>query len=276
MVGGYAAFFTPQFTIGLARVLLPFTNQAPYHRTHIQSVKPGDAVSRVVEGQDLPIEAVVDRGIPDNADLYRRTAGGDWRHDTVTAADGAAGVFRWKAGPVLDSFDYYIAAGDARSDTFHVEAIKRPRVERIAMNYTYPPYLGSPDKQIADSGGEIKAVTGTTVRLELHATKPLQEAALRTITAGEKPEITSYSMVKSGDDPVWTTSFTLSAPGARLPAGRRVRRSSGRSNISCHMVDEEGTPSDSAAMEIKVMPDQPPVLALGGVRAPKQRTPLSS
>ena len=147
VVGGYAVAFTPQFATGLVRVLLPFTDQAPYTRTHIKSVDPGKPTSRVIEGQDFAVEAVVDRGVPEAAELVRRIAGGDWRRETAKAEDGPAGVFRWKAGPVLDSFDYYVAAGDARSDIFHVEAIKPPRVERIVMTYSYPQYLGLPDER---------------------------------------------------------------------------------------------------------------------------------
>ncbi len=42
VVAGYAAAFPPEFGTGFIRVLLPFADQAPYTRTHIKSVEPGD------------------------------------------------------------------------------------------------------------------------------------------------------------------------------------------------------------------------------------------
>ena len=62
---------------------------------------------------------------------------------------------------------------------FHVEAVKPPRVEKIALTYAYPAYLGLSDEHVADSAGAVTAVAGTTVTVELHATKPLTEALRR-------------------------------------------------------------------------------------------------
>ncbi len=272
IVAGYAAAFTPQFATGLARVLLPFTDQAPYTRSHIKSVDPGKPESRVIEGQDFPVEAVVDRGVPDSADLFRRAKGGDWRHDTVKAEDGAAGVFRWKGAPVLDSFDYYVAAGDARSEVFHVEAVKPPHVEKIALIYTYPAYLGLSDERIADSAGAVTATAGTTVTVELHASKPLLEAELRPEILKEGEPGTAIDrpipMEKGTDDRTWVGSFVLSAPGAHLPAVTHGRVLIRPVAYRIHMVDDERTPNDSSATPITVVPDLPPRVLLSGPNEP--------
>ena len=251
---------------------MPFTDQAPYTRSHIKSVDPGKQESRVIEGQDFPVEAVVDRGVPDSADLFRRAKGGDWRHDTVKAEDGAVGVFRWKGGPVLDSFDYYVAAGDARSEVFHVEAVKPPHVEKLALTYAYPTYLGLPDERVADSAGAVTATAGTTVTVELHASKPLLEAELRpeVLKEGEQGTVMDRSipMEKGGDDHTWVGSFVLSAAGAHLPDGTRGRVLSRPVAYRIHMVDDERTPNDSAPTPITVVPDLPPRVLLSGPSEP--------
>ena len=69
VVGGYAVAFPPEFGTGLARVLLPISDIAPYTRTHIKSVDPGKAVTRVPEGQSLPVEVRVDGVIPTSRHL---------------------------------------------------------------------------------------------------------------------------------------------------------------------------------------------------------------
>ena len=55
LVAGYAAAMTPRFFNGLARVLLPMSDIAPYTRTRLpaEAVEPG--TTRIAEGKPLPI-----------------------------------------------------------------------------------------------------------------------------------------------------------------------------------------------------------------------------
>ncbi len=220
-------------------------------------------MTRVLEGQKLDVEAVVERAVPERAVLWTRSAGGDWKGAETTAAAGSLGVFRWTTAAVLSSFDYYVTAGDAHSETFHVEAVQPPRVEQVAIVYSFPDYLGRSDATVADSAGAVAAVAGTTVTVELHASKPLHEAELRP----EKGE--PIAMEKRGDDRTWAGVFTLSAPGAKLPAGTQGRVFTAPPGYKIHMVDDDNTPNESASMPITVVPDLPPRVALSGVRGPQ-------
>ena len=78
VVAVYAfAASTPRFANGLARVLLPMADIAPYTATHIAEVKPGN--TRVPEGAPITVETRVNGAIPATARLFRRSDGQSWR-----------------------------------------------------------------------------------------------------------------------------------------------------------------------------------------------------
>ena len=256
VIAGYAAAFPPEFGTGFIRVLLPFADQAPYTRTHIKSVEPGKAVTRVQEGQGQGVGVVVDGVIPPAARLYHRNEGGAWRDDEMAAEKGKTGVFRATVSHVMESFDYYVTAGDARSEVFHVEAVKPPRLESLSLTYAFPAYLGKSEERVADSGGVVAAEAGTTVSLEMKATKPLKEAELKTET-GEV-----VVLEKRGDDQIWGGSFVVWAANAKASPEFRGRLLAAPTTYVIHMVDGDNTPNDTASRPITVVPDLPPRIVL--------------
>ena len=161
----------------------------------------------------------------------------------------------------MESFDYYVAAGDARSEVFHVEAVKPPRLESLTLTYAFPAYLGKSEERVADSGGVVAAVAGTTVSLEMKATKPLKEAEVKTETG----EI--VVLEKRGDDQTWGGSFVVWAANAKASSEFKGRLLTAPTTYVIHMVDGDNTPNDTASRPITVVPDLPPKVVL------RDRTP---
>jgi hypothetical protein len=271
VVGGYAVAFPPEFGASLFRVLLPISDIAPYTRTHIKSVDPGKAVTRVPEGQSLTVEVRVDGVIPAAATLYHRADGGAWKDDAMPA-EGTAGAFRATLAHVIESFDYYVAAGDARSPVYRVEAVKPPRVESLTLTYTFPAYLGKLAEQVADSGGAVVAVAGTTVALELKASKPLIRAELRPV--GVEP----LALEKQGDDRTWSCTFVVWAANAHASPGIAGQKLIAPTTYLIHMEDGDNTPNDSASRPIMALPDLAPRVVLhdhGSRPGPDSSAPLT-
>ncbi len=228
---------------------------SPYTRTHIKSVEPGKAVTRVPVGQSLTGVVRVDGVIPTVATLYHRADGGAWKDDSMSA-EGPAGTFRVTLAHVIESFDYYVAAGDARSPVFRVEAVKPPRVESLTLTYTFPAYLGKPAEHVADSGGAVVAVTGTMVALELKASKPLIRAEVRPV--GVEP----LALEKQGDDRTWGCSFVVWASNAHAAPGITGRPLTAPTTYLIHMEDGDNTPNDAASRPITAVPDLAPKVVL--------------
>ncbi|MBY0230849.1 MAG: hypothetical protein K2W96_16300 [Gemmataceae bacterium] len=168
----YAGVFQARFLNGLARVLLPVAAIDPYTRTRVTDVAPGD--SKVPEGQPVTITAKAE-GVPQPAWLYRKGASGTWTGERMAGEDGA---FSFKVPQAGSSFDYYVLAGDGRSPTYRIEAVRPPQVERLSVEYTLPAYAGSAVRRVESSDGEVAGVAGTVAKLELVATKPLRKAVL--------------------------------------------------------------------------------------------------
>jgi hypothetical protein len=269
IVAGYAAAFPPEFGTGFLRILAPVGDIPPYTRTRIKSVEPG--ATRVPEGRSFTAEAKVEGVIPDKAHLFRRLEHGDWRDETMDADKDGHGGFRGTVEHVTESFDYYVAAGDARSEVFRVEAVKPPRIDSLGLTYSFPAYLGKADEQVADSGGAIAGVAGTNVALEIKATKPLLKAEFRT----EGGEV--VALEKRGDDRTWGCSFTIWTQKGRLPMGFTGRLLTAPTTYQIHMEDGDGFPNASASRPIALTPDQAPKLVLhdpGARPAPDSTVPL--
>ena len=259
LVAVYAIVLMPRFANGLARVLRPLADIPPFTATQIVegSVKPGDA--RVPEGTEILVEAKVQGKIPPSARLLRRNAEGRWVKMEMPADAKARDrdAFRVALPPAGSSFTYAIAAGDGRSRDFHVEVVKRPQVERLAVTYTPPAYTGLKPRRAAESDGEITGLAGTVAALELTATKPLQYATLLT----EQGE--TIKLGRGGDDRTWRGPIVIGSHEARLgdavPAP--VVRAPARYRIK--MADTDGYENaDPLWRSITLAGDQPPAVVL--------------
>lgn len=206
---GYAILFAPRFANGLSRVLLPIANIEPYRATEIDeaSIKPSDG-KRFPEGAAVEITVRVGgHTIPESATLFRSTDGENWRPVLMRTdrrrTKNDATSFRFVAAEAAESFQFYVAAGDDRSEQRRVEIVQRPRVEQFGLTYQFPGYTDREEQSISESSGEIAALAGTRVKLRVAANKAIKEASLET----ESGEIIDLS--GSTGDKTWTAEFVV-------------------------------------------------------------------
>ncbi len=272
LVAGYATAMTPRFANGLARVLLPISDIEPYTRTRIlvKNVQPGN--SKTPESKPVEMLVKVEGVIPTSARLHRRIKGGNWQVNEMLADSVTEGVFRFTVPQVSASFDYFISAGDTKSQMFRIDVIKPPRIAKFSLVYTYPAYTGLSPKRIDSSDGEVAGIAGTAVKLELTATKPLREAKIVTRIDEKKP-ITEIPLEKEGD--VYSATFVLWTPTAKPSpdtAGKQMLIAPTRFQIK--MEDTEGyEDSNPLWRSIALKADQVPEIAL---RAPDDKLSVKS
>ena len=72
---------------------------------------------------------------------------------------------------------YYISADGVRSDDFDIQVVEMPNVENIKLTYKYPQWSGL-EQKVEDPGGDIRAVDGTKVEIEVKTDKPLENGVL--------------------------------------------------------------------------------------------------
>ncbi|MFO0930922.1 MAG: DUF4175 family protein [Gemmataceae bacterium] len=190
----------------------------------------------------------------------------------MTADPSGDGTFRHTVGQAVASFEYYITAGDGRSPVFQVEVVRPPQVAKLAVVYTYPAYTGLPPRRIDGSDGEVAAVAGTAVRLELTPTKPLRTARL--VTRGDaRRGSETIDMEKAGD--AHTAGFVVWTPTAKPTpeiAGKTLLVAP--SAYQLHLDATDGSSNaDPLWRAVILRPDAPPELVL---RAPDDRLSVKS
>jgi hypothetical protein len=233
-LGGYAAAMTPRFTNGLARLLLPVSDVPPYTRTQVLAADVHPGSTRIAEGKSLAITARVRGEVPPQARLHLKTAQASWQERDMSSEAGHDDVFRYELSQVAESFEYFITAGDGRSPTFHVESVQPPRIERLSVTTTPPSYTELPAQTAADSDGEISGLPGTTVKLEMRASKALHKVSLIT------REGDVIALQPGADEQTWTASFVLWTREARRSAGINGRLLIAPTTYHLRLLDTDG------------------------------------
>ena len=198
-------------------------------------VSPGDAT--VLKGEDFAVAARFSGRIPASGEVAFREEGSEvWERAPFAVADGGA-THRFRE--VKRSFTYRVRAGDGESPAFRLRALDRPTVLRLRMTYRYPAYTGLGERTEED-GGDISAVKGTRVRMEVLANKPLRSAEVA-FEDGEKVEA------------------PISSAGGRSGTADLVVTQDRRYTI--RLVDAEGVPStDAMAYRMVAIPDESPTV----------------
>jgi hypothetical protein len=133
------------------------------------AVKPGDVAVR--RNQDLPIAAVV-AGSGGEVKVHVQFEGTDAWEAAPMEADGKGGhAFTLYA--VREAARYYVTAGRLRSAEYAIKVVDLPQIESLRLTYRYPGWTGLPQRT-EESGGDIRAVAGTRVALEVVSNAPLE------------------------------------------------------------------------------------------------------
>ena len=183
-------------TVGaqLVRVLQPWRPVPPVLTTRVH-VEPGDASLR--RGSDQGLRAVLTGPGAPAADLHIRPGGGDWQSRPMEAA--GPDTFTYELYSVDAGLEYFVRAGNGRSDTFRVEVYEPPELREVTVRYDFPEYTGRP--QEVSATGHVRAVRGTRAEVTATYSKDLGEGWLAT-AAGD-------TLAAAVDGPRARYAFTL-------------------------------------------------------------------
>ena len=140
------------------------------------------------------------------------------------------------------SVNYWIIQGGSRSKQYRLDVRPAASVEIVSLQYDFPEYTGLPP-EVIENGGNILALEGTTVTVNVRSTLPLQKIDL--VYDDNPTNNVSMRMVDDQKTQAKGT-FTLKIP---FPY----------KTFSFLAVDEKGNASRrSGIYRIEVIPDQPP------------------
>lgn len=151
---------------GALALLLPARSAEAASPYRIE-VAPGHVT--VARGSDVAVTARLVGFGADAAELLTR-AGADAPFERVPLVAGAeGGTFEGTLFNLRQSLDYFVWAEGVRSPAFHIEVADLPHVERLELEYVFPPHTGLPPQHV-DEGGDIAVLQGTTVKVRVHST----------------------------------------------------------------------------------------------------------
>jgi hypothetical protein len=173
MVAGAAlvgvAFFllNPPFLKHGAPFLFSPWSGSEVNNPYAIDVSPGNI--SVARGADVRVSAVLRNFDAAEVDVaLRRGEAGGWERWPMIV-DDETGEHVLLLFEVDDLTEYFVEASGVRSQMFRIDVSDLPYVEKISLIYFFPAYTGlSPRRQ--DGSGDIAALSGTRVRLEINPT----------------------------------------------------------------------------------------------------------
>ena len=210
------------------------------------SVEPGDV--RVRAGGAVTVVVRVLGGAAPLTPAFLAGDGADAVPVAMSAREG--GAFAITVPDVSATFTYRVRAGGLRSADYTVTVVHPPTVERIDLDYAYPPALKLEPRREED-GGDIYAPEGTTVRLTVTADRPVKASAI---------------VLADG------TRVPLGVDG-RLASGGLTVRADGSYRVA--LVEDDGVETaDDTEYFIRTLLDRPPDVRVVRPAGDRQVTPL--
>jgi hypothetical protein len=153
------AFVAPDFLGGR---LASLAAAAPAPGALLASVSPGDA--RVGVNRPLEVEATLSRDFAGEVAVVVERGG-----SPVKEAMESRGGRRWgvRLTGAADDFTYYVVAGAERSRRFDVAVVPPPTFGAMRVSVTPPAYAGLPSRELPPGEGDLAALAGATVRLDV-------------------------------------------------------------------------------------------------------------
>lgn len=162
----------------------PTTRIAPPVAYQLKAV-PGS--TEWVKFRDITVGGVLlGERFPEKATLHHRLAGGSWQETefdvrSLTPAVTPLGdsvLFGLTIRQADRSFDYYVQAGELKSEVYRVDVVDRPRITGMSLSIFYPDYTGLPPLTINENNGSFSALVGSRVNMKIETNLPVTTAEM--------------------------------------------------------------------------------------------------
>jgi len=171
----WLALWGPGF-LGYGTARLWGASRADTHRPFYDlDVRPGDA--RVRRGGDQLIEVRPVGFEVTQARIRARYEGtSKWEELPMQPQMGGPG-FEFLFAGLEQSLEYVVIAGPLKSRVYRLTVVDLPRVQQIRATYRFPEWLAEPQR-VQEGSGDLRAVEGTEVTLEVLTDRRLERGLL--------------------------------------------------------------------------------------------------
>ena len=199
-----------RFPHSFARAVLPAANLARYSAVEITVLAPTPPDQVIPEGDNVPVtvglrgptvEPVILEIIPHHGPRER-----------IPMALSAVNQFTAAVQLNQTPLQFRIHARDAITRKYTLTPRPRPHVVRFQKTYHYPAYSGLPARTVTEENGDLDALEGTEVELQLAVAPVVVTASLQIETGSGKTIKTNVPLASAGNGTL-IAHLLLTAPG---------------------------------------------------------------
>ncbi|MCX8010432.1 MAG: hypothetical protein N3A61_04715, partial [Ignavibacteria bacterium] len=165
--------FVPNLTYALERIYNYSINYEPPPRFSFE-VYPGN--SKITKGDNLKVQAKISGAEINKAELHFAEEGLEVFESNVIESD-SLGKFNYTFISPQRSFYYFFSAEEVKSEKYFVEVVNRPIIKSLQVKVIPPVYSKLPVQDYEDNG-DINALYGSAITINLTANKNLSEAKI--------------------------------------------------------------------------------------------------
>ena len=140
------------------------------------SVEPGN--TRVVRHADLEITAILEGFTSDEVLLVAKYESQPSWERARMRPDSEGPEHHFLLFDVRERIDYFVEADGIRSEAFAVDVSEAPGIQELEVHLRFPRHTGLSDAVQKDEG-DIRALSGTEVRLQIRSDQPVQAGTLK-------------------------------------------------------------------------------------------------
>src|SRR5690606_13251163 len=118
--------------------------------------------------------------------------GGEWE---VSPMERGATGYDFTIYALREAASYYVTAGRLKSAEHRIDVVDLPGIESFKVTYDYPGWTGLANRE-EEGGGDVRAVAGTQVNLEVTTTAPLEGPLL--VVDGDNAELKQSGATSRG------------------------------------------------------------------------------
>jgi hypothetical protein len=226
----------------LMRATVPFANLPRPASAEIRLIEPAPADALAAFHSEIAIVAEVAGRFTGPVHLESQAAGARSRLEAMRPGAGNRHEASLGVGQV--DVRYRLHAGDAITPWHRLSARPRPRLIEFVKTVTPPAYTGLPATELTEEHGDLEALEGSTVRLDLKANQPVSNGRLQLNPEhAERPEPLAVETLPNGRlQAQWT-----------LAAGQEAWQ------VALTAVETGFTNEESSPWRISTIPDLPPI-----------------
>jgi hypothetical protein len=192
----------------LVRALLPMANLDRVSRYKVEIVEPRNPEAMVPHGETVPLRVRISGGHTQKAVLETFTPAGG--REVVQMTPDGADTFIAVIQVAREDVKYRIRAGDAITRKYRLDAEARPHVALFRKLYKYPAYTRWEAKEVTEESGDLSALEGSQVVVNLVTNQPVAQGELR-IEQGRKSFAVPLQ-VTTADDKSGSAHLTATVP----------------------------------------------------------------